>query len=67
MKKIKNLMEDEEKQNDLKKSNLDIPPQISKADSLTELLSHFSEKEQSKEFDIMKDDLIKYIIGTEID
>ena len=54
-------MEDEEKQNDLKKSNLDIPPQISKADSLTELLSPFSEKEQSKEFDIMKDDLIKYI------
>ena len=60
-------MEDEEKQNDLKKSNLDIPPQISKADSLTELLSPFSEKEQSKEFDIMKDDLIKYITLQEND
>ena len=54
-------MDDPEKQNDLKKSNLDNPPIISKVDILTELFSPFSESEQSKEFDIMKDDLIKYI------
>ena len=54
-------MDDPEKQNDLKKSNLDNPPILSKVDILTELFSPFSESEQSKEFDIMKDDLIKYI------
>ena len=60
-------MEDPEKQNDLKKSHLDNPPQISKAEILSELFSPFSEKESSKEFDIMKEDLIAYITLQEND
>ena len=60
-------MDDTEKQNDLKKSNLDIPPQISKAEILSELFSPFSEKEASKEFDLMKEDLIAYVALQEND
>ena len=60
-------MDDTEKQNDLKKSNLDIPPQASKAEIITKLFSPFSEKEGSKEFDIMKEDLIAYVTLQEND
>ena len=60
-------MDDIEKQNDLKKSNLDNPPQMSKVETITNLFSPFSEKEGSKEFDIMKDDLIAYVALQESD
>ena len=54
-------MDDQDKQNDLKKSHNENIPQLSKADILINLFSSFSEKENSKEFDIMKSDLINYI------
>ena len=60
-------MEDPEKQNEFRKSQIDIPPQVSKAVILLELFSPFSEKEGSKEFDIMKDDLIAYVTLQEND
>ena len=60
-------MEDPDKQNDLKKSHLDNPPQISKAEILSELFTPFSEKESNKEFDIMKEDLISYVALQEND
>ena len=54
-------MEDSDKQNDLKKSNLDNPSPPSKVEIVTNLFSEFSEKEGSKEFDSMKEDLISFV------
>ena len=54
-------MEDPDKQNDLKKSHLDNPSPPSKVEIITKLFSEFSEKEASKEFDIMKEDLISFV------
>ena len=54
-------MEDSDKQNDLKKSHLDNPAPPSKVEIVTNLFSEFSEKEGSKEFDTMKEDLISFV------
>ena len=54
-------MEDPDKQNDLKKSHLDNPAPPSKVEIITKLFSEFSEKEASKEFDTMKEDLISFV------
>jgi hypothetical protein len=60
-------MDDIDKQNDLKKSHNDIPQMASKIDILTDLFSPFSEKEGSKEFNNMKEDLIAYVTLQEND
>ena len=60
-------MEDPDKQTDLKKSHLDMPSQPSKVEIVTKLFSEFSEKEASKEFDIMKEDLIAFVAYKEGD
>ena len=60
-------MEDLDRQNDLKKSHNDNVPQLSKAEILAKLFTPFSEKENSKEFDLMKSDLINYISLQETD
>ena len=60
-------MEDPDKQTDLKKSHLDMPSQPSKVEIVTKLFSEFSEKESSKEFDIMKEDLIAFVAYKEGD
>ena len=54
-------MDESDKQNDLKKSQNEFPSQPSKVEIITNLFAPFSEKEESKEFNIMKEDLIAYV------
>ena len=60
-------MDESDKQNDLKKDQNDFPSQPSKVEIITNLFSPFSVKENSKEFNIMKEDLIAYVTLQEND
>ena len=60
-------MDESDKQNDLKKSQNEFPSQPSKVEIITNLFAPFSEKEESKEFNIMKEDLIAYVTLQEND